>query len=225
MGLFKKLKDLLEANISDLISKAEDPEKMLNLYVERATEELKQFNIQVNRAVADQLLLRQKAEASQKEIESWTNQAKVAITQNRDDLARIALERKRTAENNLVEYQTQLTDQEKAVEDLRGNYRLLEEKLNKVKAERDQLVIRQRRAAAMKQANEAVQEIASGSALSDFDRMRDKVARSEAEAQATRVSVESSLEDEFSKLNKSADVMAVDDELARLKAELGKGKE
>lgn len=47
MGLFKKLKDLLEANISDLINKAEDPEKMLNLYIERATEELKEFNIQV----------------------------------------------------------------------------------------------------------------------------------------------------------------------------------
>lgn len=225
MGLFKKLKDLLEANISDLIAKAEDPEKMLNLYVERATEELKQFNIQVNRAVADQLLLRQKVEASQKEIESWTTQAKVAITQNRDDLARIALERKKTAENNLLEYQTQLADQGKAVEELRSNYRLLEEKLNKARAERDQLVIRQRRAAAMKQANEAVQEIAGGSALSDFDRMREKVNRVEAEAQATRVSAESSLEDEFAKLKKSADASAVDDELARLKAELGKGKE
>ncbi|MDF9408946.1 MAG: Phage shock protein A [Pelotomaculum sp. PtaB.Bin013] len=225
MGLFKKLKDVLEANISDLISKAEDPEKMLNLYVERATEELKQFNIQVNRAVADQLQLRQKAEASKKEIESWNTQAKVAITQNRDDLARIALERKKTAENNLAEYEAQLAEQEKAVETLRSNYRLLEEKLNKARSERDQLVMRQRRAAAMKQANEAVQEIASNNALSDFDRMRDKVNRSEAEAQATMISAENSLEDEFAKLKKSADDMAVDDELARLKAELGKGKE
>lgn len=225
MGLFKRLRDLLEANISDLVAKAEDPEKMLNLYVERATEELKQFNIQVNRAVADQLILRQKVEASQKEIESWTTQAKVAITQNRDDLAKIALERKKTAENNLLEYQTQLADQEKSVEELRSNYRLLEEKLNRAKSEKDQLVIRQRRAAAMKQANEAVQEIASGNALSDFDRMRDKVTRVEAEAQATRISAESSLEDEFAKLKKSADSSAVDDELARLKAELGKGKE
>lgn len=225
MGLFKKLKDVLEANISDLISKAEDPEKMLNLYVERATEELKQFNIQVNRAVADQLQLRQKVEASKKEIESWNTQAKAAITQNRDDLARIALERKKTAENNLAEFETQLTDQEKAVEVLRSNYRLLEEKLNKARTERDQLVMRQRRAAAMKQANEAVQEIAGNSALSDFDRMRDKVSRSEAEAQATMISAENSLEDEFAKLKKSADVMAVDDELAKMKAELGKGKE
>ncbi|NLI11507.1 MAG: phage shock protein A [Peptococcaceae bacterium] len=225
MGLFQRLKDLLEANISDLISRAEDPEKLLNLYIERATEELKKFNLQVNRAVADQLTLRQRIEASQKEIESWTTQAKVAVTQNRDDLAKIALERRKTAENNLVDYQSQLADQEKAVEELRANYRVLEEKLNKARSERDQLVIRQRRAEAMKQANEAIQEVAGATAFSDFDRMKDKVSRMEAEAQASRVSVESSVEDEFAKLKKSADALAVEDELARLKAEMGKGKE
>ncbi len=224
MGLFQRLKDLLEANISDLISKAEDPEKLLNLYIERATEELKKFNLQVNRAVADQLTLRQRIEASQKEIESWTTQAKVAITQNRDDLAKIALERRKTAENNLADYQLQLADQEKAVEELRANYRVLEEKLNKARSERDQLVIRQRRAEAMKQANEAIQEVAGATAFSDFDRMKDKVSRMEAEAQASRVSVESSVEDEFAKLKKSADALAVDDELAKLKAEMGKGE-
>ncbi len=225
MGLFQRLKDLLEANISDLISKAEDPEKLLNLYIERATEELKKFNLQVNRAVADQLTLRQRIEASQKEIESWTTQAKVAVSQNRDDLAKIALERRKTAENNLLDYQSQLADQEKAVEELRANYRLLEEKLNKARSEKDQLVIRQRRAEAMKQANEAIQEVAGATAFSDFDRMKDKVSRLEAEAQASRVSVESSVEDEFAKLKKSADALAVDDELAKLKAEMGKGKE
>jgi len=225
MGLFQKFKDVLEANISDLISKAEDPEKMLNLYIERATEELKKFNLQVNRAVADQLMLRQKVEASRKEVESWATQAKVAITQNRDDLARIALERKKTAENSLLDYQNQLPEQEQIVQELQSNYRLLEEKLRKARSERDQLVMRHRRAEALKQANEAVQEVAGASSLSDFDRMRDKVARSEAEAQATRVSVESTLDDEFARLQKMADSASVDDELAKLKAELAKGKE
>ncbi|MGB9846634.1 MAG: PspA/IM30 family protein, partial [Desulfotomaculales bacterium] len=93
MGIFSRLKDLLEANISDLLNKAEDPEKMLNLYIERAGEELKEFNVQVNRAVADELALRQKIEASEKEIESWASQARVAVQQGRDDLARVALER------------------------------------------------------------------------------------------------------------------------------------
>ena len=225
MGLFQRLKDIMEANLSELLNKAEDPEKLLNLYIDRATEELKTFNIQVNRAVADELMLRQKLEASQKEIESWSTQARVAITQNRDDLARIALDRKRTAENNVAQYQAQLADQQKAVAELRDNYRFLEEKLNKARSERDQLVIRQRRAKAMKQAGEAVQEISSSSALSNFDRMRDKVDRDEAEAQATQLSIGNTVEDEFAKLKKSADEMAVDDELARLKAEMGKGKE
>ncbi|MBE3588697.1 MAG: PspA/IM30 family protein [Thermoanaerobacteraceae bacterium] len=222
MGLFKRLKDLLEANLSDLISRAEDPEKMLNLYIERATRELKEFNIQVNRAVADELMLKQKIEAAGKEIESWSTQARVAVQQGRDDLARTALERKQVAQASLESYQSQLAEQQKAVAELRENYRLLEEKLNKARAERDQLVIRQRRAKAMKEANEAVQEVAGGSALADFDRMRDKVDRLEAEAQASRVSLSNAVEDEFARLKEEAGKQAVEDELARLKAELGR---
>lgn len=222
MRLFKKLKDLLEANITDLINRAEDPEKMLNLYIERATEELKQFNVQVNRAVADELQLRQKIEAAEKEIQSWVSQAKVAVQQGRDDLARIALERKQTAEKNLEDFRRQLADQQKAVEELRANFRILEEKLNKARTERDSLVMRQRRAKAMKQAGEAVQEIAGGSALGDFDRMRDKVDRIEAEAKATSISLTSSVESEFDKLKKDAQKQDVDDELARLKEEMNK---
>jgi phage shock protein A len=223
MGLFQRLKDLLEANISDLINKAEDPEKMLNLYIERATEELKEFNIQVNRSVADELQLRQKIEAAQKEAQSWISQAKVAVQQNRDDLARIALDRKQTAEKTLEDLRLQLADQQKAVEELRANYRILEEKLNKARTEKDSLVMRQRRAKALKQAGEAVKEISSSSALGDLDRMRDKVDRLEAEAKATSLSLTSSVEDEFDKLKKDAQNTAVDDELARLKDELGKG--
>jgi len=222
MGLFKRLKDLLEANLTDLISKAEDPEKLLNLYIERATEELKEFNIQVNRAVADELALRQKIEAAGKESESWTAQAKVAVQQGRDDLARIALERKQTAQANLESYRAQLAEQEKAVTELRQNFRLLEEKLNKARAERDQLVIRQRRAAALKEASEAVREVAGGSALSDFDRMRDKVERLEAEARAGSLAMGGSVEDEFEQLKKTAQQQSVEEELARLKEELKK---
>jgi len=222
MSLFKKLKDLLEANLSDLINKAEDPEKMLNLYIERATEELKEFNIQVNRAVADELQLRQKIEAAEKEIQSWLSQAKVAVQQSREDLARIALERKQTAEKSLEDLRLQLADQQKAVESLRDNFRILEEKLNKARTERDALIMRQRRARAMKQAGEAVSQIASGSALGDFDRMRDKVDRMEAEAKATNLSLTNSLEDEFEQLKKDAQKSAVDDELARLKDEMKK---
>ncbi|MGB9825343.1 MAG: PspA/IM30 family protein [Desulfofundulus sp.] len=222
MKLFKRMRDLLEASITDILNKAEDPEKMLNLYIERAVEELKQFNVQVNRAVADELALRQKVESAEKEIASWTAQARVAVQQGRDDLARVALERKRSAEASLEDYRTQLADQQKAVAELRENYRLLGEKLNRAKAERDQLVIRKRRAEALKEASEAVQQVAGASALSDFDRMREKVERLEAEARAGSISPGSSLEDEFARLEETARQQGVEEELARLKAELKK---
>lgn len=222
MGLFSKLKDLLEANFRDLIDRAEDPEKMLNLYIERALEQLKEFNLQVNRAVADELQLRQKISAAESEIQSWLSQAKVAVQQNRDDLARIALERKQAAEQKLADLKLQLAEQEKVVAELRSSYRQLEEKLQKARDEREKLVLRQRRAKAMKEAGQAVQKLSQLDALSDFERMRDKVDRLEAEARATNLAVNSTLEDEFARLQAEAGKAAVEDELAALKKELGK---
>ncbi|WP_018086891.1 PspA/IM30 family protein [Desulfurispora thermophila] len=222
MGLFSKLKDLLEANFRDLIDKAEDPEKMLNLYIERAMEQLKEFNLQVNRAVADEMQLRQKISATESEIQSWLSQAKVAVQQNRDDLARIALERKQAAEQKLGDLKLQLAEQEKVVAELRSSYRQLEEKLQKARDEREKLVLRQRRAKAMKEAGQAVQKLSQLDALSDFERMRDKVDRLEAEARATNLAVNNTLEDEFARLQAEAGKAAVEDELAALKKQLGK---
>lgn len=223
MGLFSKVKDLLQANIMDIVNKAEDPEKMLNLYVERATEEIRNFQIQVNRAVADKIQLEERIQALNKELTQRAEQATLAVQQNRDDLARTALTLKKQAEQSLIDYQAQLADQEKAVTDLQENLRLLTEKLEKAKMERDNLVMRQRRAQTMKKANETVSGLSGHDPLADIDRMKDRVDRMEAEAKASRTMVTSnSVEDQFAELEKSKTATEVEDELAKLKAGLKK---
>ena len=225
MGLFAKVKDLLQANIMDLVNKAEDPEKMLNLYVERATEEVRNFQIQVNRAVADKIQLEERIEDLQKEIQHRTEQATLAVQQNRDDLARTALTLKKQAEQSLEDYKRQLADQSQAVADLQENLRLLSEKLEKAKMERNNLVMRKRRAETMKKANEAVSGLSLHDPLADIERMRDKVDRMEAEAKASRTMVTTpSIEDQFAELQKSRVNSEVEDELAKLKENLKKGE-
>lgn len=226
MGLFSKVKDLLQANIMDIVNKAEDPEKMLNLYVDRATEETRNFQIQVNRAVADKIQLEERVKELNKELDQRTQQAALAVQQNRDDLARTALTLKKQAEQSLADYQVQLEDQEKAVTDLQENLRLLTEKLEKAKMERDNLVMRQRRAQTMKRANEAVSGLSSHDPLADIDRMKDRVDRMEAEAKAsqTMVSTGNSVEDQFAELEKGKAAAEVEDELAKLKESLKKGE-
>jgi len=226
MGLFGKVKDLLQANIMDMVNKSEDPEKMLNLYVERAMEEVRNFHIQVNRAVADKIQLEERIEALNREIELRTTQATLAVQQSKDDLARTALTLKKQAEASKIDYESQLVDQAKAVEDLQENLRVLTEKLEKAKMERNNLVMRQRRAQTMKNANEAISGLSTHDPLADIDRMKERVQRMEAEAKASRTMVNTNtIEDQFAELQKTQANSEVEDELAKLKAGLKVGLE
>jgi len=224
MGLFSRAKDVLQANISDLVNKSEDPEKMLNLYVERATEETRNFQIQVNRAVADKILLEERIIELGKEIEKRQEQATLAIQQGKDDLARTALTLKKQAEASRADYTAQVSEQEKAVTELQENLRVLTEKLEKAKMERNNLVMRQRRAQTMKKANDTVSGLSTSDPMADIERMKEKVERSEAEAKASKgmLTSSNSVEDQLAELQKGQAVSEIDDELARLKAEMNK---
>jgi phage shock protein A len=224
MSLFSKVKDLLQANVMDMVNKSEDPEKMLNLYVDRAMEEVRNFHIQVNRAVADKLQLEERIEGLTKEIELRASQATLAVQQGKDDLARTALTYKKQAETNRLDYESQLVEQTKAVEDLQENLRVLTEKLEKAKVERNNLVMRQRRAQTMKSANESISGLTTHDPMADIDRMKDRVQRMEAEAKASRTMVSTNtIEDQFADLEKSKANSEVEDELAKLKAGLKVG--
>lgn len=222
MGLFSRIKDVLHANLNDLIAKSEDPEKMLNLFIERATEELRNFSVQVNRAAADKILLEEKIADSNQEIEELSRQAVLAVQQNRDDLARTALSRKQRAEQSLADFEVQVKEQEHIVKDLQDNFQLLSEKLQKAKEERDTLVMRQRRAQTMKQASDALSGLGKNDPLGDIDRMRDRVERTEAEAKASRLTASSSFEAQMEALKRSSGSQEVEDELAQLKASVQK---
>jgi len=224
MSLFSKVKDLLQANVMDMVNKSEDPEKMLNLYVDRAMEEVRNFHIQVNRAVADKLQIEERIEGLTKEIELRASQATLAVQQGKDDLARTALTYKKQAETSRLDYESQLVDQTKAVEDLQENLRVLTEKLEKAKVERNNLVMRQHRAQTMKSANESISGLSTHDPMADIDRMKDRVQRMEAEAKASRTMVSTNtIEDQFADLEKSKANSEVEDELAKLKAGLKVG--
>jgi phage shock protein A len=226
MGLFAKVKDLLQANIMDLVNKSEEPEKMLNLYVERSIDEVRNFQIQVNRAVADKIQLEEHIANLNKEIELRSGQATLAVQQGNDDLARKALTYKKQAEVSKNEYESQLTEQSKAVDELQENLSVLTEKLEKAKTERNNLVMRQQRAQTMKHANEAISGLSLNDPMADIDRMKDRVERMEAEAKASRVMLNTnSTEDQFADLEKNKANLEIDDELAKLKASLGSGLE
>ncbi|BAE86313.1 PspA/IM30 family protein [Desulfitobacterium hafniense] len=224
MGLLNRVKDLFQANVTDILNKSEDPEKMLNFYVEKASEDVRNFQIQVNRAIADKIQLEERISNLKKEITERSEQATIAVQQGKDELARTALTLKKQAETSLADFELQLADQAKAVEELQENLRTLTEKLEKAKQERNNLVMRQRRAKTMKDANDAVSGIATQDPMANIDRMKERVERIEAEAKASTIilSTENSLEDQLADLKKDQEKSAIEDELLKLKSEVNK---
>lgn len=217
MGLLQRIKDLVLANLNELVSRAEDPEVMLNHYIEEGRENLKELNIALNRAVADKLQLERRIEQTEQAIRSWARQAEVAVGQGREDLAREALERKYDAEKALEGLRSQVAEQEVTVSQMRENYEGLERRLEEARRRRDDLVMRQHRAEAQKKANEALGRLSQADALDNMARMEDKVERMEAEARAAAMLASSTVEERFRSLDAGARRAAVEAELERLK--------
>src|SRR5258707_6602489 len=93
MGLFDRLSSLLRSNINDLISRAEDPEKMLNQILVDMRGQLAKAKQQVAAAIADEKRLRDQADTEYKQSQDWEQKAILAVKEKRDDLAKQALVR------------------------------------------------------------------------------------------------------------------------------------
>ena len=93
MGIFDRFSTLLRSNINDLISRAEDPEKMLTQILVDMRGQLAKAKQQVATAIADEKRLRDQADAEFRQAQDWEQKAMLAVKEGRDDLAKQALMR------------------------------------------------------------------------------------------------------------------------------------
>ncbi len=220
MSLMSRLKDIVRANLNDIISKAEDPEKSLNLYIDDASEYLREFAVEVNRMEAERILIANKIQACEAMIKDWHSKAKLALQQNHEELAEKALESEQKEKTRLEHLQAELSDAEQTSTQMKAQYQLLEEKLAEAKERRDDLVRRNRRAVAESQAAHAVSSLNQENPLSKFDRMQEKVERREAEASASFRTLTSSLSYQMDQLKKAEAKSQVSEAMAKLKEEM-----
>ena len=93
MGLLDRLSSLIRSNINDLISSAENPEKMLNQIIIDMRGQLAKAKQQVAAAIADEKRLRDQADGEFRNAQDWERRAMLAVQEGRDDLAKQALMR------------------------------------------------------------------------------------------------------------------------------------
>src|SRR5256886_6126096 len=93
MGIFDRLSTLIRSNISDLINRAENPEKMLNQLIVDMRSQLAKAKQQVAAAIADEKRLSAQVDTEKKSAEDWERRAVLAVQEGRGDLAEQALPR------------------------------------------------------------------------------------------------------------------------------------
>ncbi|HAG85302.1 MAG TPA: hypothetical protein DD379_05875 [Cyanobacteria bacterium UBA11162] len=220
MGLFDRLSRVVRANLNDMVSKAEDPEKILEQAIIDMQEDLVQLRQAVARAIATQKRTEQQYNKNQSEANNWHQRAQLALQKGDENLAREALSRKKTTSEAATTLKTQLDQQSTQVDTLKRNLIALEGKISEAKTKKDMLKARVSAAKANEQLQSTIGRLGTSSAMGAFERMEEKVLEIEARSQAIGELAGNDLESQFAMLESGSDV---DDELAAMKAQLAGG--
>jgi phage shock protein A len=216
MALLERVSTLVRANLNDLIDKAEEPEKMIKQVILDMQNQLLQVKTQVAIAIADQHLLEKKHKETADKVTEWMRKAELAVDKKEDDLARASLQRVESYRELSENFTQQVADQKAQVENLKSALRKLEQKLTEAEAKADVLMAQQRRARAVTKASDARIAMGDSSKAATFDRMKRKVAHSEAVSEAKSEIAGANIDDRLAALEK-------EDRIEQLLAEL-KGK-
>jgi len=223
MGIFSRIGTLIKSNLNDLISKAEDPQKMLNQLVTDMQGQLVEAKKQVAVSIADQKRLEKQRDEQVELVKEWERKAMLAVRAGDDTLAREALKRKGEHEAQATEFTKQTQLQKDAVEKLKDQLRTLNDKIEEAKRKKNILIARQKRAEAQKAIQDTMQGLSDTSAFDTFERMAQKVDKIEAESEASaELGNELSgdtLQEKFKALESGS--VGTDSALAELKAKMG----
>ena len=222
MGIFDRLGTMLRSNINDLISRAENPEKMLNQLVLDMRSQLAKAKQQVASAIADEKRLQAQAEQEKKLAEDWEKRAMLAVQEGRDDLAKQALLRHAEHMQNVAQLEETWRKHAAETESLKNSLRTLNDKIEEAKRKKNILIARQRRAEAQKRIHETMSSMSEKSAFETFERMTDRIEQNERKALASAELTEElegdQLQKQFAQLEYKADA---DTQLLALKQKMG----
>ena len=141
MGIFSRLTDIINSNLTALLDKAEDPQKMIRMIIQEMEETLIEIRSSSARIIADKKTLDRRIDALRVEVQGWTAKAELAISKGRDDLARAALNEKNNMAQELEQAEREMASLEEHLNSLDSEVSQLQNKLNDAKAKQKILVL------------------------------------------------------------------------------------
>ncbi|HCU65438.1 MAG TPA: phage shock protein PspA [Rheinheimera sp.] len=216
MGIFSRFSDIVNSNINALLDKAEDPEKMVRLIIQEMEDTLVEVRSTSAKTIAEKKELQRVVNRLEEEVADWQAKAELALSKNRDDLARSALVEKQKAADQATAVTADIANLDAHVSKLQDEVAQLQEKLADAKARQKSMLMRQKTVASRLEVKKSLDSNRLNDAMYKFERYEQKIDTLEAQVESYDLG-KKTLRDEFAEL---AAQDKIDSELAALKAKL-----
>ena len=216
MGIFSRFSDIVNSNINALLDKAEDPEKMVRLIIQEMEDTLVEVRSTSARTIAEKKELQRVVNRLESEVAEWQGKAELALSKDRDDLARSALFERQKAADQAAAVSKDIANLDEHINKLQDEVGQLQEKLADAKARQKSMLMRQQTVASRLEVKKTLDSIRLNDAMYKFERYEAKIDSLEAQVEAYDLG-KKTLRDEFAEL---AAQDKIDSELAALKAKM-----
>lgn len=218
MGIFSRIGDIINANILNMVERAEDPEKMIRLMIQEMEDTLVEVKTSAARMIAEKKGVERQIAVLHDEQRRWQDKAELAVSKNRDDLAMQALEEKAKKASSAGVLSQDLAVLEQNIDKSRSDIERLQAKLDDARSRQKILIMRHRAALSQKRVSTQLANAESPRTLARFENVERQIDRLEGETTAMNGFGNSPLDKEFEKLEHQS---AVAQELAAMKARMG----
>jgi phage shock protein A len=221
MGLFTRFTDIVNANLNSMLDKAEQPEKMIRLIIQEMEETLVEVRATAAKNIAEKKTHTRRVKSAKASMEHWQNKAELAITKDREDLAKLALTQKHKYQNELDLLEQESEKLNEFLAKVQDDAARLQDKLSEARRRQDAFTLRKESAQVRLKVREQAAIYNIEEAMSKFERYQQKIDRVEAQVEAYDMMEASgegqSLNAQFADLEKDENI---EQELANIKKKL-----
>ena len=220
MGIFSRMSDIINSNINALLDQAEDPEKMIRLIIQEMEDTLVEVRSSSARVLADRKAAARRLEQVQGEAQSWEQKARLAVSKGREDLARAALQEKHAIEDEIGVVEAELVATDEHIAQLHEEVAQLQQKLSDARAKQKAMLMRSKTVESRIKVKRQIQREALDNAFARFEHFERRMDGLESQLESMDLGrdVAPDLAAEIDALQEDE---RINDELARLKSELG----
>ena len=218
MGIFSRFTDIINSNINSLLDKAEDPQKMVRLIIQEMEDTLDEVRTASAKTIATKKDIQMQIDKLTHQVQDWSEKAELAISKEREDLARAALQERSKCHETVAMLVHELENIDEQLLKLQAETAQLQEKLADAKARQKTILLRQSTASSRLDVKKTLDSSKVEDAMGRFEQYERKINDIEAQVDAYDLG-QKTLNDEFAELQADDQV---ENELAALKAKMSK---